>query len=125
MLSMGGQTDIEIDEEELEDEEMDESVREFNFWTHQIHIFFMRKLFPAFEHMERIKEKKLEIRAEKMTAALEAQKLREEEERKEAALEAKLSDESATKERSVTELSEITKDGEAETVIGSLSEAKS
>ena len=30
---------------------MDEETREFNFWTHQIHIFFLRKLFPAYEHM--------------------------------------------------------------------------
>ena len=36
--------------EEIE-EEMDEETREFNFWTHQIHIFFLRKLFPAYEHM--------------------------------------------------------------------------
>ena len=27
--------------------ELDEATRQFNFWTHQLHIFFVRKFFPA------------------------------------------------------------------------------
>lgn len=28
-------------------DELDEATRQFNFWTHQLHIFFVRKFFPA------------------------------------------------------------------------------
>ncbi|XP_078612753.1 radial spoke head 10 homolog B-like isoform X2 [Branchiostoma floridae x Branchiostoma japonicum] len=61
MVSMGpsGETLEEVpDEEELEEDEevMDESDRQFNFWTNQIHLFFIRRLFPAYEHMEMLKE---------------------------------------------------------------------
>ncbi len=50
--------------EEIE-EEMDEETREFNFWTHQIHIFFLRKLFPAYEHMLEVQSGKERLRIEK------------------------------------------------------------
>ena len=40
------------------EEDMDEETREFNFWTHQIHIFFIRKLFRANEHMAKLTETK-------------------------------------------------------------------
>jgi len=42
------------DDDDLE-EELDESTRQFNFWTHQIHIFFVRKFLPAAENMIRLK----------------------------------------------------------------------
>ena len=29
------------------EEELDEETRQFNFWTHQVHIFFVRKFLPA------------------------------------------------------------------------------
>ena len=32
---------------EDDDGELDEATRQFNFWTHQVHIFFVRKFFPA------------------------------------------------------------------------------
>ena len=34
-------------EEDYEEEELDEATRQFNFWTHQVHIFFVRKFFTA------------------------------------------------------------------------------
>lgn len=36
--------------------ELDEATRQFNFWTHQIHIFFVRKFLPAAENMIRLKQ---------------------------------------------------------------------
>ena len=36
---------------EAEEEELDEATRQFNFWTHQVHIFFVRKFFPAAQRM--------------------------------------------------------------------------
>jgi len=42
------------DEDDLE-EELDEATRQFNFWTHQIHIFFVRKFLPAAESMVKLK----------------------------------------------------------------------
>ena len=39
-----------------EEEELDEDTRRFNFWTHQVHIFFTRKFFDAAEHLIRIKK---------------------------------------------------------------------
>ena len=40
---------------------IDEATRKFNFWTHQIHIFFVRKFFPMAEkYVER--KKKLEMK---------------------------------------------------------------
>ncbi|XP_071962232.1 radial spoke head 10 homolog B-like [Antedon mediterranea] len=54
MLSMG-----EVNEQNQDDvieEEMDDETREFNFWTHQINIFFLRKLFPTYEHMEAVQQ---------------------------------------------------------------------
>ena len=44
---------------------MDEETRRFNFWTHQINIFFLRKLFPAHEHMRDVESKRLIVRDEK------------------------------------------------------------
>ncbi|XP_046357024.1 radial spoke head 10 homolog B-like [Haliotis rufescens] len=35
--------------------ELDEATRLFNFWTHQIHIFFVRKFFPAAEKLADLK----------------------------------------------------------------------
>ncbi|XP_077991620.1 radial spoke head 10 homolog B-like [Glandiceps talaboti] len=127
MLSMGGQTDMEPDEEDLEEEEMDEDVRQFNFWTHQINIFLIYRLFPSFEHTESVRLKKDEIRAEKLAAAIEAQKLKEEQEKrdeliKEAARLAAV--EAALKERAVSGMSEISKDGEGDTNTRTVSEAK-
>ncbi|KAH3850315.1 hypothetical protein DPMN_092724 [Dreissena polymorpha] len=57
-------TFTEGDEEE---EELDEATRQFNFWTHQIHIFFARKFLPAAEKMIRLKhavQKRLQVREE-------------------------------------------------------------
>ena len=31
---------------DYEAEELDDATRQFNFWTHQLHIFFVRKFFP-------------------------------------------------------------------------------
>lgn len=42
-------------EDEVE-EDLDEATRQFNFWTHQIHIFFVRKFLPAAENMIRLKQ---------------------------------------------------------------------
>ncbi|XP_070555862.1 radial spoke head 10 homolog B-like [Ptychodera flava] len=125
MLSMGGQTDMDADEEDLEEEVMDEDVRQFNFWTHQIHIFFIRKLFPAHENMEQVKQKRQEIRVEKLAAEIAAQKLREEQRRQQEAREAaRIAEELAAKERATSQLSENTKDGDAETNTRTVSEAK-
>ena len=49
---------------------MDEQTREFNFWTHQIHIFFLRKLFPAYEHMLEVESGKERLRMEKVVRAI-------------------------------------------------------
>ena len=45
-----------IDVEEDIEEELDEATRQFNFWTHQIHIFFVRKFLPAAEQMIKLKQ---------------------------------------------------------------------
>lgn len=59
MLSMGGD---DIPETEVPgEEEMDDATRDFNFWTHQINIFFIKKLFPAYEH-----EQDVHVLAEKV-----------------------------------------------------------
>ncbi|XP_076440634.1 radial spoke head 10 homolog B-like isoform X2 [Babylonia areolata] len=70
VVSMGGQRYTGDEEEELgegghnvrtesaggeEEEELDEETRRFNFWTHQVHIFFTRKFFLAAEHLIAIK----------------------------------------------------------------------
>ena len=39
-----------------EEEELDEATRQYNFWTHQVHIFFVRKFFPAAQHFAVIKQ---------------------------------------------------------------------
>ena len=49
----GQQARAETGEEE---EELDEETRHFNFWTHQVHIFFTRKFFNAAEHLIAIKK---------------------------------------------------------------------
>ncbi|KAL8580369.1 hypothetical protein ACOMHN_037468 [Nucella lapillus] len=41
---------------EGEEEELDEETRHFNFWTHQVHIFFTRKFFTAAEHLIALKK---------------------------------------------------------------------
>ena len=33
------------------EEDLDEATKQFNFWTHQLHIFFVRKFFPAAQRM--------------------------------------------------------------------------
>ena len=44
-----------IEAEEREEEEpVDEETQRFNFWTHQIHIFFVCKFFPAVERYQTI-----------------------------------------------------------------------
>ncbi|XP_038047444.1 radial spoke head 10 homolog B-like [Patiria miniata] len=75
MLSMGAEQN-EMPEEEPE-EDMDEETRQFNFWTHQIHIFFIRKLFRAHEHMNKLEETKKILQTEKEAATIEAQHQRE------------------------------------------------
>jgi hypothetical protein len=37
--------------------EIDEATRQFNFWTHQIHIFFIRKFFPAAQLLFTVRER--------------------------------------------------------------------
>nr|KAG5709598.1 hypothetical protein BaRGS_001648 [Batillaria attramentaria] len=39
-----------------DEEELDEDTRRFNFWTHQVHIFFTRKFFNAAEHFIAIRK---------------------------------------------------------------------
>ncbi|CAH1773311.1 unnamed protein product, partial [Owenia fusiformis] len=39
-----------------QEDELDEQTRQFNFWTHQIHIFFVRKFFPAAEKLVILKD---------------------------------------------------------------------
>ncbi len=39
-----------------EEEELDEATRQFNFWTHQVHIFFVRKFFPSAQHYALIQQ---------------------------------------------------------------------
>jgi len=48
----GGQLPGEEEEVEL----IDEATRKFNFWTHQIHIFFVRKFFPSAEKYVQMKK---------------------------------------------------------------------
>ena len=64
--------DITEPEEEVE-EELDEATRQFNFWTHQIHIFFVKKFFPAAERLQMIKQRiasqKLEEAKERVKSA--------------------------------------------------------
>ncbi|KAK6188921.1 hypothetical protein SNE40_004999 [Patella caerulea] len=61
IVSIGGHTEIPIDDidgatpDGDEEEELDEATRRFNFWTHQIHIFFVRKFLPAADRMATIK----------------------------------------------------------------------
>ena len=43
----GDLTEAQPIEEDVE--LIDEATRKFNFWTHQIHIFFVRKFFPTAE----------------------------------------------------------------------------
>ncbi|ELU11324.1 hypothetical protein CAPTEDRAFT_180366 [Capitella teleta] len=45
--SMNHQGSINDEDDETYDEELDEETRQFNFWTHQVHIFFVRKFFPS------------------------------------------------------------------------------
>ena len=49
-LSVGEEEEEEEEEHHVEEipvEELDEATRQFNFWTHQLHIFFVRKFFPV------------------------------------------------------------------------------
>ncbi|XP_060605210.1 radial spoke head 10 homolog B-like isoform X2 [Ruditapes philippinarum] len=59
-VSVGGQTEEEEghtqDVEEEIEEDLDEATRQFNFWTHQIHIFFVRKFLPAAQNMVHLKQ---------------------------------------------------------------------
>lgn len=50
----GGVAIAEQDEEE--EDELDEATRQFNFWTHQVHIFFVRKFFPAAEKFLQLRQ---------------------------------------------------------------------
>lgn len=47
---------------------MDEATRDFNFWTHQINIFFIKKLFPAYEHMQDVLALGAKIQLEKQVS---------------------------------------------------------
>ena len=38
------------------DAEIDADTKRFNFWTHQIHIFFVQKFFPAAQNFLTLKE---------------------------------------------------------------------
>ena len=66
-----GVVDITEPEEEEEDQ-LDEATRQFNFWTHQIHIFFVKKFFPAAEKYTMLKQmaetKRINDAREKMQA---------------------------------------------------------
>ena len=42
-------TESAVDEAEVD--QLDEKTKLFNFWTHQLHIFFVRKYFPAAQKM--------------------------------------------------------------------------
>ncbi|XP_052066462.1 radial spoke head 10 homolog B-like [Mytilus californianus] len=87
--TIGGQTEVDeegdlktgivdiIEPPEEEEDELDEATRQFNFWTHQIHIFFVRKFFPAAEKFNllkqmsetrRINEARERIKAEQLEA---------------------------------------------------------
>lgn len=44
------------DQDEEEEDELDEATRQFNFWTHQVHIFFVRKFFPAAEKFLQLRQ---------------------------------------------------------------------
>lgn len=57
--------DINLEEED----ELDEATRQFNFWTHQVHIFFVRKFFPASQRNLHL----LRMIAENYTALPEAE----------------------------------------------------
>nr|XP_054772682.1 LOW QUALITY PROTEIN: radial spoke head 10 homolog B-like [Lytechinus pictus] len=79
VLSMGAEeTQQQEPQVEEMEEEMDEETRRFNFWTHQINIFFLRKLFPAHEHMRGVQSKRITVREEKKLACLQAEREREE-----------------------------------------------
>lgn len=53
--------ELNSEDEDYEEEELDEATRQFNFWTHQVHIFFVRKFFPAAQNHQvvnmRLKER--------------------------------------------------------------------
>lgn len=44
-----------LDEAEEQEEPLDEETKLFNFWTHQLHIFFVRKYFPAAQKMSTVR----------------------------------------------------------------------
>ena len=62
-LGAGSQHQVRLD---VEEDELDEETRRFNFWTHQVHIFFTRKFFPAAEHLiglnKFLEQKHLQVR---------------------------------------------------------------
>ena len=54
------------------DTEIDVATKQFNFWTHQLHIFFARKFFPAAQHFLALKEaviQQLAVRASQAMAS--------------------------------------------------------
>jgi len=53
LISVGLGDAVDVDEDEPE---LDEATRQFNFWTHQIHIFFVRKFFPAAEKLSNLRQ---------------------------------------------------------------------
>ena len=72
------QMDLFLSDDYDEEEDLDEATRQFNFWTHQIHIFFGRKFLPAAQNMIKLKhavERKLvddsKMRCESSTALIE------------------------------------------------------
>ncbi|XP_074640296.1 radial spoke head 10 homolog B-like [Tubulanus polymorphus] len=50
-----GAETVDQEGENVEDE-LDENTRQFNFWTHQVHIFYVRKFFPAADKMNLLQE---------------------------------------------------------------------
>lgn len=63
---------VDTDGEE-EEEELDEATRQFNFWTHQIHIFFVRKFFPAAEKLSQLRNSVEKRRIDEAKARLKVE----------------------------------------------------
>ncbi|XP_072170323.1 radial spoke head 10 homolog B-like isoform X2 [Diadema setosum] len=125
VLSMGAEEAQQQEEEAVEEmeEEMSEDTRRFNFWTHQINIFLLRKLFPAHEHMKDVQAKRAVVREERQLAHLRAEREREEREKRvQAQREAdRLSEEAKAREMAAA-ASEA--GGGNETIEGSVSEVR-
>lgn len=69
-ITAGDKDDTLTAADEDEEEELDEATRLFNFWTHQVHIFFVRKLFPAADKMIEIQNRIKKILLEESRSKL-------------------------------------------------------